>query len=688
MALALETPLRELPGIGETRSRALERLGLRTVGDLLHHYPRDYEDRTVRSTFRSAPEGEAVCVAAMVAEPPRLSRIRKGLELIKVKVVDAAGAATLTFFNQSYVKDALHTGETYVFYGKVEGPALRRNMTNPIFEREDRPRFTGRIVPVYALTAGISNNLLAGLVLRCLEDCASLIPECLPSGLRRTHGLAEQEFSIRNVHFPENGEALALARRRLMFEELFTFSCGLALLRERRGQEKGPVFASKGGDGFSALLPFSPTAAQRRAMAEAAADMASGRPMNRLVQGDVGSGKTIVAAYGAWQAAQNGWQAALMAPTEILAEQHFRTLSGLFAPAGIRVVLLTAAAKAAEKRSVKAALAAGEADLVIGTHALLSSGVVFSRLGLVITDEQHRFGVEQRAALAGKAADGLKPHILVMSATPIPRTLALILYGDLDVSVIDELPPGRTPVETFVVGEDKRARMYSFVRKLVEEGRQVYFVCPMVEDGEEAAADLKAVTAYAADLQNRVFSDLRVGLVHGRMKPREKEAAMAAFAAGEMDVLVATTVVEVGVDVPNAALMVVENAERFGLSQLHQLRGRVGRGRHHSYCILMTATRNEESRARLKILAGTTDGFQISEEDLRLRGPGDFFGTRQHGLPRLRVADLAGDMRLLKEAQAAADELLQENPGLAGERLAPLRERIQSLFDTNGDSFN
>ncbi len=692
MELTLNTPLSALPGVGAARARALERLGLRSVEDLLGYYPREYEDRTRRHTIASAPEGEAVCVAALAAGPPRLSRIRKGLELTKVQAVDAAGSMTVTFFNQSYIKDAIRPGESYIFYGRVEGPPGRRTMTNPVFEREDRARFTGRIMPVYPLTAGISNNLLAGLVQRCL-DCAACLPESLPAGLRRDHGLAELEFAVKNIHFPADEAALELARRRLMFEELFQFACGLALLRGRRLSGRGPVLDRGSVAEFLVLLPFPPTGAQRRVMEEAAADMASGRPMNRLVQGDVGSGKTVTAAFAAWLAARSGFQSALMAPTEILAEQHARTLSGLFERAGLRVGLLTAALTAAQKRQVRAELAAGTIDLIVGTHALLSGGVEFARLGLVVTDEQHRFGVAQRAALAGKAVledgeGGLKPHTMVMSATPIPRTLALILYGDLDVSVMDELPPGRTPVETFVVGEDKRARMYRFVRRLVGEGRQAYVVCPAVEEGEEAAAGLKAVTAYAGELQAKVFPDLRVGLVHGRMKPRDKEAVMTAFAAGEIDVLVATTVVEVGLDVPNAALMVVENAERFGLSQLHQLRGRVGRGKHQSYCVLVSAHRGDESRARLKILAKTADGFRIAEEDLKLRGPGDFFGRRQHGLPRLKLADLAGDMSLLQEAQAAAKELLRTNPGLEGERFAPLRGRIQDLFARNQDGMN
>ena len=629
-----------------------------------------------------------VCLELLVAEPPHLSRIRKGLELVKARLVDDTGSVTATFFNQSYMKDALRTGETYVVYGRVEGPPGRRQMTNPVCERADRARFTGRILPIYPLTRGISNNLLAGLTLRCVEECAGQMEETLPAGLRREHALAAAEFACRNIHFPRDEEALELARRRLIFEELFCLACGMALLRTRRTCAEGVPFSTPPVEEFLALLPFSLTAAQRRAMEEVAVDTASGAPMNRLVQGDVGSGKTMVAAYGAWLAAKNGGQCALMAPTELLAEQHFRSLAPLLGRAGVRVGLLTGSVKGKARKELYAALAAGEVDLVVGTHALLSEGVVFSDLALAITDEQHRFGVAQRAALAAKA--GRTPHVLVMSATPIPRTLALIIYGDLEVSVIDELPPGRTPVETYVVGEDKRQRMYRFVRKLVGQGRQAYLVCPAVEEGEESPGEpggegLKAAVPYAEHLKSEVFPDLRVGLVHGKMKARDKDAAMTAFAAGELDVLVSTTVIEVGVDVPNAALMVVENADRFGLSQLHQLRGRVGRGKHQSYCVLMTSTHSAESRERLR---KTADGFRIAEEDLKLRGPGDFFGQRQHGLPQLGIADLAADMRVLKEAQQAAQKLLEADPGLSRREHAPLLGRVRRLFAQHGDMFN
>ena len=674
MALRLGDGVERLPGIGPARARSLEKLGLATVEDLLRYFPRDYEDRRRFSTVAAAPVDTPVC-----------------LELLVARLVDDTGSVTATFFNQSYMKDALRTGETYVVYGRVEGPPGRRQMTNPVCERADRARFTGRILPIYPLTRGISNNLLAGLTLRCVEECAGQMEETLPAGLRREHALAAAEFACRNIHFPRDEEALELARRRLIFEELFCLACGMALLRTRRTCAEGVPFSTPPVEEFLALLPFSLTAAQRRAMEEVAVDTASGAPMNRLVQGDVGSGKTMVAAYGAWLAAKNGGQCALMAPTELLAEQHFRSLAPLLGRAGVRVGLLTGSVKGKARKELYAALAAGEVDLVVGTHALLSEGVAFSNLALAITDEQHRFGVAQRAALAAKA--GRTPHVLVMSATPIPRTLALIIYGDLEVSVIDELPPGRTPVETYVVGEDKRQRMYRFVRKLVGQGRQAYLVCPAVEEGEESPGEpggegLKAAVPYAEHLKSEVFPDLRVGLVHGKMKARDKDAAMTAFAAGELDVLVSTTVIEVGVDVPNAALMVVENADRFGLSQLHQLRGRVGRGKHQSYCVLMTSTHSAESRERLRVLAKTADGFRIAEEDLKLRGPGDFFGQRQHGLPQLGIADLAGDMRVLKEAQQAAQVLLEADPGRSRPEHAPLLGRVRRLFAQHGDMFN
>ncbi|MBQ8801296.1 MAG: ATP-dependent DNA helicase RecG [Clostridium sp.] len=691
MAVRLDSPVTEFPGVGQVRAAKLAKLGLGTAGDLLQYFPRDYEDRREVWPIRSAPPEGKVCVEALVAERPRLSRIRKGLDLVQVKVADHTGVLHLTFFNQPYVEKSLKQGEEYVFYGTVEEQGRRRSMVNPIFEPIGRKDVTGVILPVYPLTAGITNHLLCSLTRQALP-CAGELEETLPPCVRQGHQLAELEFSLKNVHFPANEESLTLARRRLMFEELFYLSVGLTFLKYRREDlRRGWAASPHPLEEFLKLLPFAPTGAQRRVMEEIAADLASGRPMNRLVQGDVGSGKTAVAAYAAWLMVQSGAQAAMMAPTEVLAEQHYRSLSALLDAAGVRVGLLTGSLTAAEKKKVRAQLERGEIDFVVGTHALISDSVRFKNLALIIADEQHRFGVAQRSALAGKSGEEISPHVLVMSATPIPRTLALIVYGDLDVSVIDQLPPGRTPVETYIIREDKRARMYGFVRKQVEAGRQVYLICPAVEENPDllpGAPDLKAVKSYAAKLQKEVFPDLTVGILHGKMKPKEKESVMLAFAEGDIQILVATTVVEVGVDVPNANLIVIEGADRFGLSQLHQLRGRVGRGKHQSYCVLVTDTRNPDSIQRLRVLASTTDGFKIAEEDLKLRGPGDFFGSRQHGMPAMRLADLTGDMRLLQEAQQAALKLLSADPRLErGENRGVLR-KVRRMFADTPDIFN
>ena len=618
-------------------------------------------------------DGESACVCAVVTEEPRCSYVRKGMELVKLRVADASGPLYLTWFNQKWVKAALRIGEEYVFYGKAECTAQRRRMTNPLFEPPGAGAATGRLLPVYALTAGLSQTNLRMAVRQGLDACAEDGTDVLPEELLRQHGLCGARFARENIHFPADDDALRAARRRLAFEELLLLTLGLRLLRSRRAGAAGQVCRDITPDAFFAALPFSLTGAQRRAIEDVRRDMRSGRPMNRLVQGDVGSGKTMVAAAAVWFAAQSGLQSALMAPTAILAEQHYKTLAPLLP--GLRCALLTAATPAGERRAILEALAGGALELVIGTHALLSPDVRYSRLGLVVTDEQHRFGVDQRAALGAK---GDAPHLLVMSATPIPRTLALMIYGDLDVSLIDELPPGRQKVDTFAVGSAYRERVYAFIRKLAGEGRQAYIICPMVSENDALPDERKAVTAYVETLQNEVFPDLRVGAVHGRLRPKEKEAVMRDFASGAIQVLVSTTVVEVGVDVPNAAVMLVENAECFGLSQLHQLRGRVGRGVHKSYCILLSDNRGEDNRQRLSVMTHTNDGFTIAEEDLKLRGPGDFFGSRQHGLPALRVADLQCDLALLHEARAAAEQLTAHDPELKA--LPRLRARIDELL--------
>lgn len=673
-----------LPGVGPARAKALARLGLFTVSDLVSYVPRDYEDRRVQEAIASLPQEAPVCFAAMVTESFRTSRIRKGMELTKGRIADHTAQVDVTFFNQTYVQKSLVLGESYVFYGKLTGQGTRRQLTNPYFEKVGEDKLIGGIIPIYPLTAGISHNLLAGLVRRCLPATEE-IPEVLPAKLRSDYALAETEFSYRNIHFPSSWEALTLARHRLIFEELLCLSLGLLLLRERRVEGGAIAFSTIDLAPFYAALPFAPTGAQRRALEEISRDLGQAIPMNRLLQGDVGSGKTAVAAACLYLAFQNGQQSVLMAPTDLLARQHYGTLEPLLGRLGLRVGLLVGSMTEKQKRTLREAAALGEVDLLIGTHALLSDTVSFFRLGLVITDEQHRFGVSQRAALSAKAGEGQRAHVLVMSATPIPRTLALMVYGDLDLSILDELPPGRVPIQTMLIGEDKRARLYGFLRKQVQEGRQVYVVCPTVEEGQ--LVDVKSAEVHGAHLQKEVFPDLTLGVLHGRMKPKEKEQVMRDFAEGRTQILVATTVIEVGVDVPNATVMVIENAERFGLSQLHQLRGRVGRGGEKSYCVLMSEAKGDVSRERLHALCQSTDGFHIAEEDLRLRGPGDFFGARQHGLPQLQIADLAGDMRVLKEAQQAAQSLLQNDPGLERGEHGGLKAKILHLFEEHRDSF-
>ncbi len=682
----LNDDIRYMKGIGEKRAKALERLGIRTYRDMLSYFPRAYEDRRQSFTIAEAPLDRPVCVKAMAASPPVASFVRRGMELLKLRVVDETGSLDITYFNQNYLKNALCPGVTYIFYGRVNEAGRRRTMTNPVFEPEERQGvITGRILPVYRLTAGISQKLLLESVQQALDICAGAAPDILPASLREKYHLAQARFSYENIHFPRDEQALDQARQRLVFEELYVLAGALELLRTRRKTSAGLPMSALPMEAFWSALPFSPTGAQRRAVEEAVADMSSGRPMNRLLQGDVGSGKTLVAAALIWQAVQNGYQAAFMAPTEILAEQHFQNLTQMLEPYGIHVTKLTGSMTAAQKRKTAELLALGMADVAVGTHALITGSVTYQNLGLVVTDEQHRFGVEQRSALTEKGAN---PHVLVMSATPIPRTLALIIYGDLDISVLNELPPGRTPVETYAVDEGMRERIWRFVRRLVGEGRQVFIVCPMVEENDERPESVKSAQEYAGELQAGVFSDLQVACIHGRMKPREKDSVMSDFAAGKYDILVSTTVIEVGVDIPNAALMIVENADRFGLSQLHQLRGRVGRGQHKSYCVLFSDSKTDTARSRLKIMTETNDGFLISQEDLRLRGPGDFFGSRQHGLPEMHVADLSADMRVLKQAQEEARLVLKKDPTLEAPENRPLKERIEELFELHADTFN
>ena len=671
----LSDPVTILKGVGPAKAKQFANLNIFTLRDLICHFPRGYEDRTKLVPIEKLQPDVPACFRAMVMNSPRTSHIRKGLDITRVQVADSTGRLNLTFFNNKFAAEQLQYGTEYIFYGAVSGDFIGYNMTNPVFEAmNSQPVTTRRILPIYPLTAGLSNAVMLKTVRQALAVC-DVPAEILPEEVRQKYGILPAERAYTAIHEPNSMTEAELAKKRLIFEEFFVFSAGLALMRTARAEKKTEPYTDVDLVDFYDALPFRLTGAQMRAISEILADFQKGAPMNRLVQGDVGSGKTMVAAAAAYCAIQNGRQAALMAPTEILAEQHYVSLGRLLSPLGVRTELLTGSMTVKEKRLVRERIAAGEVQLIVGTHALLSDATQFHSLGVVITDEQHRFGVGQRAKLSAKGAD---PHLLVMSATPIPRTLALLMYGDLDVSILDELPPGRETVDTFLVGESYRPRINAFIRKQVAEGHQCFIVCPAVEENEDLG--IKAATVWAETLQKTVFPDLRIALLHGQMKGAEKEEAMASFARGEADVMVATTVIEVGVDVPNATLMVIEDADRFGLSQLHQLRGRVGRGKAKSYCILTSHNKNQETLQRLKALCKTTDGFRIAEEDLKLRGPGDFFGSRQSGLPAFRVADLSFDLATLKEAQQASAEWIDAYGASDRPEAKALRERIGDLF--------
>ena len=671
----LTDPISILKGVGPARVKQFANLNIFTLGDLICHFPRGYEDRTRLLTIDKLEADKPACFKAMVMNHPRTNHIRKGLDLTKVQVADHTARLNLTFFNNKFAAEQLQYGKEYIFYGAVSGDFIGYNMTNPVFESlESAPVTTRRVLPIYPLTAGLSN----AIVLRCVQQALAICDppeEILPEAIRMEYGILPADRAYQVIHQPASLQEAELAKRRLIFEEFFVFSAGLSLMRAARAEKKAVPYRNLDISAFYAALPFALTGAQNRAIREILTDLGRGTPMNRLVQGDVGAGKTMIAAAAACCAIQNGHQCALMAPTEILAEQHYHSLSRLLSPMGITVGLLTGAMKETHKPAIRAQLAEGSIHLAIGTHALLSEATTFQNLGLVIADEQHRFGVAQRSKLSAKGAD---PHLLVMSATPIPRTLALILYGDLDVSILDELPPGRQAVDTFLVNESYRPRINSFIRKQVAEGHQCFVVCPAVEESE--GLNIKSAELWAETLQTAVFPDLRVALLHGQMKGSEKEGIMAAFARGEADILVATTVIEVGVDVPNATLMVIEDADRFGLSQLHQLRGRVGRGSAKSFCILTSHNRNTETLQRLKAFCKTADGFKIAEEDLKMRGPGDFFGSRQSGLPAFRVADLSMDLQSLKDAQAASVQWIEAYGTSDTPEAAALRNRIGELF--------
>lgn len=674
MALELQTDIRYLKGVGESRAALYQKLGIETVEDLLYHIPRRYIDLTRPTPLAAAVPGQKCAVRALLTAKGREQRIRRGLSVFRLTAVDGPVTLHITFFNAKYTVEALREGEEYIFYGSLTGGFYSRQMDSPqVF----RPEEAGTLLPVYSLTQGLSNKMVSRQVTEALNRVEQLPDPLEGSGLPQQYGLLSYSQALHAVHFPPDWQAIETGRNRMVFDELLCLSLCFARMREGRHRLHVPPMRMQPLTEYYRALPYELTGAQQRAIAEAMSDMCSGTPMNRLVQGDVGSGKTAVAAALCYFAHRNGAQSTLMAPTEILAQQHYNSLAPLLGSLGMQVALLTGSLSPKKKETLKAALAAGEIDLCIGTHALLTDDTAFANLGLVVTDEQHRFGVQQRAALRQKGRDA---HVLVMSATPIPRTLAMIVYGDLEISVIDELPAGRRPIRTYLIDSTIRQRAFGYIKKHLDEGYQAYLVCPAVqsEDEDTAAASLKSAVEYAEELAHGAFGDYRVGLLHGKMRPAQKEKVMAEFAAGEIQLLVATTVVEVGVDVPNAVIMMVENAERFGLSQLHQLRGRVGRGQVQSHCILLSDTENPDTLERLRVLCGTNDGFKIAEEDLKQRGPGDFFGERQHGLPEMKIADLAADSRLLQKAREAADALTERDPTL--HTLPALARRVERLM--------
>ena len=670
------TPISELKGVGEKRAELYKKIGITTVGDLIFHFPRRYIDYSEPVPIDSAVVGEHAVIKAMVVKKNSAARIRQGLVLYKLFAEDDNGERlTIVFYNNRFASDALNEGEEYYFSGKISGNITRKEMNSPTVLKASEENL---LRPVYPLTEGLTAAMVITNISEILDRADdSFFTDILPDSIRLEYSLSTLEYAIRSIHFPKDGYSSETARKRLAFDELLKLQLGMIMIKNRAKTESGCKMSSEkvSMDRLYSSLPFELTGAQKRAVGDIIKDMSGTSPMNRLVQGDVGSGKTAVAAAAAYFAAENGFQTALMAPTEILAIQHFKTLSEMLEPLGINVCCITGSMTKKQRTIAAEQLADGSCSVAVGTHALISDTTEFENLGLVITDEQHRFGVNQRAALAVKGND---PHKLVMSATPIPRTLALIIYGDLDISVLNELPKGRLKTETFAVTSKLRERALGFVKKQLDEGRQAYIVCPMIEEGE---SELAAAKDYAKGLEKTVLAEYRTGLLHGKMPAAEKDKVMAAFKAHELDILVATTVVEVGVDVPNATIIVIENADRFGLSQLHQLRGRVGRGKHQSYCVLIAGTVTDESRQRLEIMTKTSDGFEISEYDLKMRGAGDFFGSRQHGLPDLKIADIAADRELLADCQRAAKELLEASPDLS--EYPALKAEVEALFSRN-----
>ena len=675
--LTPDTPVRYLKGVGPKTAERFEKLGILTLSDLLCHYPRRYLDFSKPYSIAEAPADTECVVKAEVFAKPGGRILPGGRRMERITAGDDVSSLEITWFNNPYAAQKLELGQEYYFQGIVTGGMLRRQMVNPQV-RTDAQVKSSPFEAVYPQTEGLTSSAIAKCVRQLLPH-AELLPDPLPSEMLKKYRLLSKADAVRAIHCPATEEEAFAARRRLIYEELLVLQLGIGRMKNHGAASTGAPMKKADASPFWEFLPFSPTGAQRRAVEEILTDMSGETSMNRLLQGDVGSGKTLVAAAAIWACIRAGYQAALLAPTEILASQHAENLNRLLSPFGMRVALLTGGMKAAARRTTLAAIRDDEADLIVGTHAILSEGVEFARLGLAVVDEQHRFGVRQRGLLAEKAAN---PHLLVMSATPIPRTLGLLMYGDLDISILDELPPGRKPVKTRCITGKKRADLYGFLDREIDSGRQVYIVCPAIEDA--GGSSLNAVKSYYEDIAKAYLPDRRVGLMHGKLKPKEKAEVMDDFKSGRLDALVSTTVIEVGVDVPNATVMVIENAERYGLSALHQLRGRVGRGAAESWCFLVSDNASESVQKRLKFLCSTSDGFAVAQYDLETRGPGDFFGSRQHGLPTLQIADLMNDTRTLHAAQSEAVALLAEDPLLERPEHALLARQVEQMFDKAG----
>lgn len=666
-----------LKGVGPKRASRLRKLNINTVEDLMYFIPRDYDDRSKFKTLRECMIGEKVSLEVEIIGKANILRPRRNLSIIKVPVKDSSHNAYLVWFNQEYLKDKFIVGEKIIVNGKINKVGMEIQIMSPVFEKSGTMDKVGRITPIYSLTEGLTNNEIIKIIDYSIKEYIDQIREFLPQEIINKYDLMDIRGAITNVHFPMNSVLLEKARKRLSFQELLTLQMGLFIIKNRNFTNNKGIRFNKTIEinDFIQKLPFKLTNSQIKVFKEIEADMENDIQMNRLVQGDVGSGKTIIAVLAMFKAISSGYQAVMMAPTEILASQHFESIRKFFSGYNIRTELLVGSLSPKAKEEILLDLKEGRIDILIGTHAVIQENVEFNRLGLAITDEQHRFGVKQRAILSQK---GNNPDVIVMTATPIPRTLALILYGDLDVSIIDELPPGRKEIETYAVGPEMIERINNFIRKQILESRQAYIVCPLIEESETLTVN--AAEELYKDFKDNIFKEFKVGLLHGKMKPKEKDLVMEEFKNHKIDILVSTTVIEVGVNVPNSNIMVIYNAERFGLAQLHQLRGRVGRGEHQSYCILINESNNQISRERMRVLQNSTDGFKISEKDLELRGPGEFFGTRQHGLPELKVANLFTDMDILKVAQKEAINIVNQDPNLELEKYRELKKKIQEMF--------